>query len=300
MNSDDPALVIVASKGMADKAINSLKGILLGIKMDSVIHDKEKNELQQWVNAHSALIHRKPFSEFMDVINEALSDDILTLEEVEDIYWLCQKFEGESIYYDAFTSDLQILQGICHGILADGSLHEKELYQLKDWLEGNSHLNTYYPYDELRSLLLSIVADKVVDEKEKLILKAYFNQFVSLHDGVVKNDIQSEIIDIPLSGLCTSDPDVSFDGTSFCLTGKFQRGVKSDLTKEIENLGGKVVSGVSSKTDYLIVGDAGNPAWAFSCYGRKVEQAINLRKQGSNISIIHEFDFCDIIDDLIY
>ena len=48
---------------------------------------------------------------------------------------------------------------------------------------------------------------------------------------------------------------------------------------------------MTQKTDYLIVGNEGNPCWAFSCYGRKVEKAVELRKKGSNIQIINEDDF---------
>ncbi|GMA55471.1 hypothetical protein GCM10025857_68280 [Alicyclobacillus contaminans] len=48
-------------------------------------------------------------------------------------------------------------------------------------------------------------------------------------------------------------------------------------------------------TDYLVVGDQGNPCWAFSCYGRKVEKAVKLRKQGRRILIIHEVDFWDAL-----
>jgi hypothetical protein len=63
-------------------------------------------------------------------------------------------------------------------------------------------------------------------------------------------------------------------------------------------LGGIPLDSVTEDTDYLIVGDNGNLAWAFSCYGRKVERAVELRKKGHRIAIIHEFDFCDVIDEL--
>lgn len=34
-----------------------------------------------------------------------------------------------------------------------------------------------------------------------------------------------------------------------------------------------------------------NPCWAYACYGRKVEQAIGLRKAGSQLLLVHEADF---------
>ena len=38
---------------------------------------------------------------------------------------------------------------------------------------------------------------------------------------------------------------------------------------------------MTKKTDYLIVGDNGNQAWAFACYGRKVEKALYQTKNRS-------------------
>ena len=49
--------------------------------------------------------------------------------------------------------------------------------------------------------------------------------------------------------------------------------------------------------DYLVIGANGNECWAYSAYGRKVEQAIELRKSGSRLTIIHEFDFWDAVED---
>ncbi len=295
---NEETLKVYTAKSQADKAINSLKGILLGVNLDGEVHPKEVNELQKWAIAHNDLISRNPFNEFMTVIEETVNNRLPAKETIEDLFWLCQKYESDNYYYNAVTADLQILQGICHGILSDGVVKEKEVFELKNWLEEHQHLNTYYPYDELRSLILSIVSDKKVDEEEKIVLKAYFNQFVQLYDNEVKKQIEFETADINISGLCTSEPDVIFQGKTFCITGVLKRGSRYDLQRDIEALGGIPTNSVTRKTDYLIVGDNGNPAWVFSCYGRKVEKAIGLRKEGHAIMLIHEFDFSDIVDDL--
>ena len=127
---------------------------------------------------------------------------------------------------------------------------------------------------------------------------AYFKQFVKLNDKELDEQISKDVKDIKISGLCTSDPNVEFEGKSFCVTGVLNRGNRKDLENRIINLGGIISDSVSKKTDYLIVGDNGNPAWAFACYGRKVEKAINYRKEGHTIMLIHEYDFFDILDDL--
>ncbi|CAA9201261.1 BRCT domain-containing protein [Flavobacterium collinsii] len=298
-NIDQEMLKIYTSKSQADKAIGSLKGLLLGIQADEEVNEKEIIELRKWVSKHKQLVNRNPFNEFMTIIEETISNKIPPKETIEDLFWLCQKYESDSYYYNAVTTDLQILQGICHGILADGIITDKEIYDLQKWLDENEHLNTYYPYDEIRSLVLSVLSDNKINEEEKVVLMAFFKQFVQIQDDEVSQKIQDTTIDVNIFGLCTSEPEVIFEGKTFCITGVLQRGNRENLHKDIIKFGGIPTDSITKKTDYLIVGDNGNPAWAFSCYGRKVEKAINLRKEGHTIMLIHEFDFSDLIDDLL-
>src|SRR5690606_32072412 len=291
-------LAVITSKARADKAINSLKGILLGINLDQEVNKKEVNELQEWAENHKALINRNPFKEFMTIIEETVSNNIPATETIEDLFWLCQKYENDNYYYNAVTTDLQTLQGICHGILADGIINEKEVRDLEKWLEQNTHLSTYYPYDEIRSLMLSIVSDGIIEEEEILILKAYLNQFVNIENKEIAKQIDQETADINISGHCTSDPNIEFDGKTFCVTGVLKSGNRSELENLISDMGGITTKTVTKKTDYLIVGDNGNPAWAFACYGRKVEKALEMRKSGHQICLVHEFDFMDAVEDL--
>lgn len=296
---DAKTLQIITSKSQADKAINSLKGILLGINLDNRVNVNEVNELKNWAKKHNDLVNRNPFKEFMTIIENISIEDLTLTETIEDLFWLCQKYEGNNYYYNAVTADLQTLQGICHGILSDGEINETEIYDLHKWLQENEHLNSYYPYDEIRSLVLSIVSDNKVTEEEALVLKAYFNQFVTINDKAISDKIKSETVNINISGLCTSEPNIEFVGKTFCVTGVLKSDSRESLKNKIEQLGGIPTDSLTKKTDYLIVGDNGNPAWAFSCYGRKVEKAINLRKEGHTIMLVHEFDFYDVLNDLI-
>lgn len=283
-------LNVVTARARADKAINSLKGILLGINLDEKVNEKEFAELKKWSENHRELINRNPFREFMTIIDETVSNNIPATETIQDLYWLCQKYESDNYYYNAVTTDLQTLQGICHGILADGIINEKEVFDLEKWLEENTHLNSYYPYDEIRSLILSIVSDGKIDEEEKLVLKAYLNQFVNLENKKISDQIEKDTFDINISGHCTSNPDVYIDGKTFCVTGILKSGNRKEIENMISDLGGIPTKTVTKKTDYLIVGDNGNQAWAFACYGRKVEKALGMRKNGHTICLIHEYD----------
>ncbi|WP_075604062.1 BRCT domain-containing protein [Saccharicrinis aurantiacus] len=286
------------AKSEADKAINSLKGLLIGIAIDGIVDDDELKELDHWCKKHNNLIRRNHFKEFIITIQGAIKEPENRLELIEDLTWLCQKYENDNIYYNAVTSELQILQGICHGILADGIIEDKEVFELSKWLDAHTHLTSYYPYDEIKSLILSILADGIIDDDERKRLFAYFNEFVNISDEKIAKKVEDEIIGVPIQGVCTSDPEIDFDGKTFCLTGLSKRGTRKEIGERITNQGGIFKNTVSGNTDYLIVGNNDNPCWAFACYGRKVETAINLRKKGKSIVIIHEYDFWDILEDL--
>jgi hypothetical protein len=289
--NDELTYRVYTTKSEADKAINSLKGILLGISFDGVITGDEIKELDNWCGIHYELINRNPFQEFMVTIKEALTQTDHREELISDLFWLCQKYEADSYYYNPATADLQTLQGICHGILADGLVEDKEVAALAEWLDNNGHLASYYPYDEIRSLVASVLADGVIDEVERKQLKAYFSEFVKLTDAGLAEKIKADIEGVMISGICSHDPILEFPGKYFCFTGVSVKAKRSDIEKQIRIMGGSFNGSVTKSTDYLIIGDGGNPCWAYACYGRKVESAIGLRKQGHKILLINENDF---------
>ena len=217
-------------------------------------------------------------------------------KRLEGVALLAGKAKGSTFNVTATIIPAQTSYNLESGLLY--SVNGEELFRINKWLYENEHLNTFYPYDEIRSLLLSILSDGKIDEEERIVLLAYFNQFVNLNNNEIKEKINELTKDVTISGLCTSEPDVTFDGKTFCITGILQRGNREVLQNRIEDLGGIPTDNLTKKTDYLIVGDNGNPAWAFSCYGRKVEKALQMRKEGHTIVMIHEFDFFDIVDDL--
>ena len=93
-----------------------------------------------------------------------------------------------------------------------------------------------------------------------------------------------------IDGICCTNPDITISGKLFSFTGKSSHATRSEIAHQIVEHGGSFKNNVIKSTNYLIVGDDGNPCWAYSCYGRKVEQAMDLRKNGSTILIVHEND----------
>ena len=74
---------------------------------------------------------------------------------------------------------------------------------------------------------------------------------------------------------------IALKNISFVITGKFEDLSREDLKNLIEENSGKVLSAISSKTDYLIAGEKA---------GSKLEKAKKL-----NIKIINKEEFLNLI-----
>ncbi len=89
----------------------------------------------------------------------------------------------------------------------------------------------------------------------------------------------------------TTDPQLSFAGKSYCLTGKFDGYERVALQRHVRSLGGIYTANVSPETDYLVVGSKGTRCCSFSCCARVVEKALELREAGASLQFIKEADF---------
>lgn len=287
-------------KSELDKAIHTLEGILKGISIDKDINEKEINELLAWCECNESFLKAKPIKELIQVIRNCIEDGIIDENEKEDLLWLCKNYRSHNTYYDVITADIQILQGLLHGILADGVITNDEIRYLSEWIGDNDHLVGIYPYDEINGLLTSILLDGKIDEHERNMLKLFFSEFID-----TKNSINLDIEELnklrkelSIDGICAVCPTISLNDKVFCFTGTSSKTTRKEIDNLITSLGGSYNDRLTQKTDYLVIGNEGNKCWAFSCYGRKVEQAVALRKKGHTIMIIHENDFWDAIEDL--
>lgn len=283
------------------KAINTLRGLVAGISSDGGASPAEMTELAHWCELHSHLRDRHPFSELLPVVENACSDGIITDDEAKDILWLCSNFADSSSYYDATTSAIQFLAGLVHGIVADGELSDKEVTALSSWMSANSFLNGTYPFDEINGMLHTILADRKVSEDERGQLMALFSDIIDFTSSFNLNQIDFDRLKekYSISGVCAANPEISFENKVFCFTGESYRAKRAEIAKIINSLGGRFNADVSKKVDYLIVGSSGNPCWAYSCYGRKIEDAVGLRRAGAKIVIVNENDFWAKVDECL-
>jgi hypothetical protein len=282
-------------KAEFEKVFNTLIGLIEGIVIDAQINEVELGFLQAWLDAQRAMAQKHPFNEIVPLLDQAIADGILSSGGKEDILWLCKRLTA-SEYLNAATADMQRLHSLVAAIGSDDHVSVDELCGLADWLLENDHLKTCWPYDEIESVVSGVLEDGKIEPAEHAFLMAFFGEFVSVLDS--KASVSPHVKEgATIVGLCAVGPEIRFPDSVFCLTGSSRKYTRQDFAVAIADRGGTAVNGVSRKVHYLVIGADGNPCWAYACYGRKVERAVALRREGHPIVIVHEKDFHDAVAD---
>jgi hypothetical protein len=237
--------------------------------------------------------HIQPFSELATRIDHALSDSLLSPEECADLLFVVSKLTTVNPHFDQLRAGVQVLMGHLAGLCADHTLIESEIRELREWIDSWAHLRGLWPYDECVSIVASALADGRVDDEEVRYLFALSAQFPVAGEMTLSGETPPLLV----SGICAMAPSIHFADRDFVFTGESAKGPRKFLEQIVSDREGHNGRSVTKTTDYLVVCDGGCPHWAFSCYGRKVEKAYNLRREGHPIVIVHEFDFWDAARD---
>ena len=282
-----------------NKALNMLQGIVEGLNVDGSVSSAEMTELTHWCSLHENLRKFAPFNELLPMIEAALSDGVLTEEEKADILWVCGKNYLGKDYYDDITGTLQVLSGIAHGMLADQELNDAEIHALSEWVNHNDFLKGYYPFDEIDAMLCSVLSDKIISTEERESLMALLSSLVEFKDSynLIETDFEALRLKYSVGGICAVAPHIEFENRAFCVTGDSYKASRKEIKDLIAAKGGLIRDKVTKATDYLIICDGGNPCWAYACYGRKVESAMQIRRAGGKVQLIAEVDLWDALEE---
>jgi hypothetical protein len=292
VNDDNESYFYFTGPQRLNRVVHELHGILLGITADCKINGREISRLIQWISDHREFRYRQPLKEVFDMLDTALGDGIIDESELADLFWMCSRFSEENHFYNEVTADMQRLHGLLGGIAADGIVNADELKALDGWMMSREHLKGSWPFDELESFITHVMKDGKVSPEEQSQLLRFFGEFMTVagHDVV---NVTDDLAEFALDGVCALAPEITFTERVFCLTGASTKMPRAQIQKIITGRGGTFSKTVTQKVHYLVVGSEGNPCWAFSCYGRKVEEAVRLRKSRHKIAIVHEVDFWD-------
>lgn len=295
MHGDHKKYFHFTGKFRLERSINSLLGLVEGIALDREINYEEISFLHGWITEHEEVSDSHPFNELLPKVRTAIADSRFTAEEHADVVWLCRKLISKD-HFVGVAPEIQKLHALLGGIAADRKISIEELRGLAVWLDEHKVLSKTWPYEEACSLATGVLADQHITPEEHQLLIQFCAEFVTMLDSRV-------IIDPPisrqgqLSGLCAVCPEIVFNARRFCFTGGSVRHTRKHLERLVTDRGGICHDGVVKDLDYLVVGADGNPCWAYACYGRKIERAVQLRRAGASLLLVHEHDFHDAVAD---
>lgn len=267
---------------------NELDGLIRGVHADGIIVQEEAARIAAWLQRNDEFADVHPFTEIVSRLRRALSDGVLSPEEVEDLSFVVAKYTTVNPYFDQIRAGIQVLMGILSGYAADARIPEKEVRHLRQWIDDWQHLRTLWPYDECETIVTWMIANGRISEDAHLLLD--LAKCVPV-DGAPATDYPA----LTLSGICSLDPLIVFKDQQFVFTGESRRCDRAEMEARVYERMGHAHPRVTMDTDYLVVCDEGNPHWAFSCYGRKVEKAFQMRREGHRVIIVHESDFWDAL-----
>lgn len=258
-----PTLKVVCTQKLAQKYL-----VISHYKLDQVC-DYLNIDLE---HHHNALCDTIASLEIFEYINNKYG---LDENDIEDYNYTesRNRSTGMKIVYSDDTKGLQNLKRIIESIMTDNKIELDEINELNEWLDSNTQLIGNYPFDKIYSIVRKVLEDGIVSNNEYDELMHVFNDFI--------NPIKEE----------KTNDSMSFQDKIFCLTGTFNSGSKDSIEEKIIEKGGICGKGVTSKTNYLIVGGSGSDAWKFGNYGGKVQKAMELKEKGKSIEIISEDDF---------
>lgn len=171
--------------------------------------------------------------------------------------------------------------GLARGLCADGVLNNAEVEFLQKWLATNLAVNDQPILRTLWQKVSLALSDGFVDADEQADL-------LELLSGLGGETIElGEVLKPSSLPLCTPAPDLFFRDQSFAFTGTFAFGQRKDCESAVREMGANSGS-LTTKTDYLIIGEYVTESWKHSSMGNKILKAVDMRSAGVPIAIVCE------------
>jgi hypothetical protein len=192
-------------------------------------------------------------------------------------------------YWNDLDRSIGALIGIAQGMLSDGELRDREVEFLNRWLEENTSIATAWPGDVLHARVKQVLRDGSISPEERDHLVTTLQQLVGgSHEKLENATHVSEI-------MFDRDASIVVAGQRFCFTGEFAYGSRSDCERVVRDLGGFVAASVSRKVNYLVVGGLGSPEWIHGSFGTKIVSAIEIKRKGGPVLIVHEDQWAGVV-----
>jgi len=274
------------------KEFNSLIGIATGLVADNYITKGELDFFDLWIREQKHANMMPFYNEIIDALSEAKNDDVMSEHHKETLAELIQlAIENEVVFTKISTTDekniTNRLIGVVRGLLADDVLNNTEIESLHNLI--SSHINPLF--SATNDILTNIKDFNNITQEQRNALKIELNRIIggSIHEHGV---IDGMTANIPFD---TLPKEFNLYCKRFVLTGNFYTMSRKQMGTLIESFGATQSRHVNGVADLLIVGGMASKDWAFSSFGRKIEEAITLRKEGNGLLIVDERQMADYL-----
>jgi len=174
------------------------------------------------------------------------------------------------------------LIGLSKGLLADGSVNQKEAEYLHNWLVQNHNVSNNPMIQNLFERIDVMLEDGILDDEESHEL------FTLLGSLTGESGVMGEVAKTVSLPIDMPPPSINFNGATFMFTGTCVFGTRKQCQEEIDSLGCLNANSVSKKVNYLVLGTYVTDSWAHETFGRNIEKAIKYREEGVPLAIITE------------
>lgn len=264
--------------------MHGLKGILIGIVADQKLNEKELLFLDTWLKSQQSLADDQDVVDILSMVGDILANGFIASQflqimqdRIETLIVRMKDFEDDKV------AGIQELLGFLRGIAADGQLNDQEVGALSDWLDSNHLVRDKWPASAVVNRVAAILQDGVITQAEREDLLQLIQQV-----AVMSLDSQRLSPQASLEVWEDSLDSINLAGSTFCLTGDFVSGDRSDVHKKLRDLGADISPGVNSNVDFLVIGTLASHNWLYTSHGRKIEKALHLKRKGIGIKTITE------------
>lgn len=258
---------------VAQRSYNEFIGYAKGIIADNKIDIEEAKQIALWLDANAIYLYDYINTDLLlNTIKHTIEDDIITDEESKELI----KFIKYILYTDEFSDEIDYILGFMRGISANNIITEKEAKAL---------FNAIKKCEDKTTFPISKVYEYFKNNKDFSDNTELLSILKNIYGGNLITNAKTSLSCLPVDN---PQPDIEFKNKVFTLTGEFAFGTRAQCVKEIEKRGGKFSKNVTQNIHYLIIGSIGSDDWIHSSFGRKIEKALQLKKQEKNIIIISE------------
>lgn len=286
LNQDPTSICSIGIVEMIDLKITSTYYSL--IKPRSLAYDPYRYRVHKIKS--KKLIHQPRFCDIWEDIRHYFENSIVVSHDIQgDMMYLRETLKYYHIPYPC-------LHMSCTNVLAHLVLPDLKKYNLSELaLRYHISFEAHHALEDAKAsalLLIELLKEKGCSSLKE-IHQLYHLDFGEMRENYYRNMIASE--SVPQLLQLVEKEDSYLYHQSVCFTGKLDmpKNILEEKTKAASALYSQHVSG---QTNYLVIGKKGYSKVRFGHQNKKVLKALQLKKKGQDIQIIHENEYLRLLE----